>query len=32
MAMARVERKVAINYEAYQRQTQDILSRYTKTS
>jgi peptidyl-prolyl cis-trans isomerase D len=32
MAMAREEKKVRINAEAYQRLSQDVLSRYTKTS
>jgi peptidyl-prolyl cis-trans isomerase D len=32
MARAQEEKKVKIDVEAYQRQTEDILSRYTKTS
>jgi peptidyl-prolyl cis-trans isomerase D len=32
MARAREEKKVEINYQNYQRQTDDVLSRYTKTS
>jgi peptidyl-prolyl cis-trans isomerase D len=32
MARAQEEKKLKINVEAYQRQTEDILSRYTKTS
>jgi peptidyl-prolyl cis-trans isomerase D len=32
LALARQEKKVGINYEAYQRLTEDVLSRYTKTS
>ncbi|HMA53877.1 MAG TPA: SurA N-terminal domain-containing protein [Acidobacteriota bacterium] len=32
MAMAREEKKVKVNAEAFQRLSQDVLSRYTKTS
>ena len=32
LAKAREEKKVKVNYEAYQRLTEDILSRYAKTS
>ena len=32
MAMAREEKKVRINAQAYQRLSEDVLSRYTKTS
>jgi peptidyl-prolyl cis-trans isomerase D len=32
LAKAREVKKVKINYEAYQRLTEDVLSRYTKTS